>query len=231
MPRNVPVFDAPLVMADDDLDVECAQGHGLNGEEVRRPDLGRVIAKKRAPDLRREAFSRRVPVAPYRPDADVEPERLQLADETGRAPAGILLCQLSDQGPEVPADPRASRAPPATAPGPVAPPTGAAPTDDRLWLHEDQRPAPARPAPDQEGPEEPIAQAQRGPTRLPLVDGELLAQRQVLPQQVPAASPGPPQRVSQQAEREQDGGSSRLQMVADPFSSQRGWSFAPPPPG
>ena len=96
MPRDLPVFDPPLVMADDYPYVERAEGHGLDGAQVRRPDLGRVIAEERAPARRRGPPPRRVPVAPHRPDADVEAERLQLTDETGRTPAGILLRHLLD---------------------------------------------------------------------------------------------------------------------------------------
>lgn len=76
-------------MADHDLHVERAEGHGLDGEEIRRPDVERVIAEERVSAQRRGASLRRVPVAPHRPDADVEPEHLQLAHKTGAPQRGF----------------------------------------------------------------------------------------------------------------------------------------------
>jgi len=92
----------------------------------------------------------------------------------GSTPFRILLCQAPDQDANFLGDSRSATAPPEP-PAPIEAETGTMPTDDGVWVHNDERFGPAGPELSQQDPEQPIRRTQARSGPLPLEHSKLLA--------------------------------------------------------
>jgi hypothetical protein len=98
------------------------------------------------------------------------------------------LSHSYDEGPDLAAYARASRRGAARKLGPVLAEASALPTEDGIRRHDDQRLPPPGPDLGQAGPEQAVSRAElRSADGFP-VDGELLAERQVLDRELAVAA-------------------------------------------
>jgi hypothetical protein len=81
--------------------------------------------------------------------------------------------------------------------------SGAVPTDDRLWLHENQCSFPFRPKPQHGGPKQSIGIGEPNPWMLFPQDGKLLPQGQILQEQIAARITGSDRQYEQKPQRAQ----------------------------
>lgn len=96
------------------------------------------------------------------------------------APERVLAAHTADEITGFERYGRASISPPSRFPSPIKAKAFAMPTDDSLWLHNDQHLTPVRQDPRKDHPQQPICQTQRRTWRGPLDRGELMAKRQEL---------------------------------------------------
>ena len=96
------------------------------------------------------------------------------------APERVLAAHTADEITGFARDGRASISPPSRFPSPIKAKAFAMPTDDSLWLHNDQHLTPVWQDPRKDHPQQPICQTQRRTWRGPLDRGELMAKRQEL---------------------------------------------------
>ncbi len=96
------------------------------------------------------------------------------------APERVLAAHTADEITGFARYGRASISPPSRFPSPIKAKAFAMPTDDGLWLHNDQHLTPVRQDPRKDHPQQPICQTQRRTWRGPLDRGELMAKRQEL---------------------------------------------------
>jgi len=174
---------APSVVEDEE-DVEHAERGGGDHEEVDRGDDLAVVGGKGAPSLPFVGRSR----APGHGAGDgalgdLQAELLDLAVNAGRAPARILSGHPANEGADLGRCARSSSAAPRR-PAPVPPEPLAMPADDGLGLDDGQRLLPSRPAAAQGKPEDSIGRAETRSRLLPSEDSKLLAEREVLQDQV-----------------------------------------------
>jgi hypothetical protein len=97
-----------------------------------------------------------------------------------RAPEGVRGGHASDESLDLRVDGRATSARAPRALGPVLAETTPLPPQDGVGRHEDQRLPPPSPDSGQPDPEQAVRGPKLGPGRRSLVDGDLLAQSQVL---------------------------------------------------
>jgi hypothetical protein len=102
------------------------------------------------------------------------------------APQGIRGSHLPDQDGDLGVEGRAPRSWTAGEPGPVLAEAAALPAQD--GRDSDQRLLPAGPDPGQAGPEQAVGRAELRAGRRSLIDGELLAQGQVLESELMVAA-------------------------------------------
>ena len=96
------------------------------------------------------------------------------------APERVLAAHTADEITGFARYGRASISPPSRFPSPIKAKAFAMPTDDGLWLHNDQHLTPVRQDPRKDHPQQPICQTQRRTWRGPFDRGELMAKRQEL---------------------------------------------------
>ena len=106
---------------------------------------------------------------------------------SGRAPERVCCGHFSDKGDDLGVDGRAAHRGPPGELGPVLAETAPLPPQDGVGSHDDEGRPPPHPHPGQRDPEEPIASPELGPGRRPLVNGELMAQGEVLEDKRPMA--------------------------------------------
>jgi hypothetical protein len=90
------------------------------------------------------------------------------------------LGHSGDEGPDLGVDPRAAYRGPAGEGGPVLTEATSLPPQDGVGPHDHQGLPPTGPDPGQPDPEQAVRRTKLGPRHRPLVDGELVAQGQVL---------------------------------------------------
>ena len=110
----------------------------------------------------------------------VEAELRELAMDSWGAPERVRGGHASDQGLDLGVDRRSTRRAGRAELGPVLAEATPLPSQDGVRRHDDQSLPPAGPDSGQPDPQEAIHRAQSGPGHRSLVDGELLAQGQVL---------------------------------------------------
>jgi hypothetical protein len=190
---------APRVL-DEDEHVQRPERERLHGQQVHRPDAPAVVAEERPPALARRAGWAAVPVLLDGALADDDAQLQQLAADALGAPGGILPRDAGDQLADLRAQARLP-SPGARPPPPAEPPASAVPANDRLGRDQGKVSAPVAPNHAGHHPEEPVVGAQaRALARGPSQDGELLAQQEVLGDQIAAGSDG----RAEQRDEEQD---------------------------
>ena len=124
-------------------------------------------------------------VAANRASAEVVAQLAELSHDAHPAPAGVLPGQPSDQFSHLPWQGRSSGAPTTPAPPtPVVSPGLVLPANHCLRLHEDQGAPPTRPAAGEPGPEQAVSGLEPWPSLLAGEDGELLAEGEVLKEEM-----------------------------------------------
>ena len=171
-------------VVDDEEDVKHAERGGGDREEVDRGDDLAVVAEERSPALTRRWID-------WTPGheagdgalGDDEAEFLDLAVNAWRAPRRILGRHPVNESADLGRCAGASSVAPRL-PAPVPTEALAMPADDGLGLHDGERLLPSRPAAAQGKPEESIGRAETRSRLLPSEDSKLLAEREVLQDQV-----------------------------------------------
>jgi hypothetical protein len=95
-------------------------------------------------------------------------------------PEGVRNCHAGDESPDLGVDGRATSGRAAREPGPVLAKATPLPPQDGVRGHDHEGLPPPGPDPGQSDPKKPVRRTKLGPSRRSLVDGELLAQSQVL---------------------------------------------------
>ncbi len=183
--------DLPTAVADDDEDIEQAEGRGGDRGEVHGGEAVAVVAQEGGPGLASgSGRSREVAQeARHGPLGDCEAEAKQLAVDAWRAPGGLRR-HSTDEVENLTRQGRAPGGPaPAGEPGPVGSEAGAVPADDGTGLDNGERACPAGPRAAQDDPESAVG----GPNAWsPLCSegGQLLAQGEVLEKKITARAHG-----------------------------------------
>ena len=176
--------DPAAVVTDHEEDVERPQGTRLHGEKVGRPDFGGMQAQKGPPGGRRR-----------RPDSAIAidrcgthgvPQHSELGCDAAHAPRGILRCQPVNQAARLQIDPHPAGLTAPALPAPVSAPDKPMPPDDGRRLNALQMRTPADPVPRRDGPEPAVARLEPRSTSGPFPHRQLLAQNQVLEDQIPS---------------------------------------------
>ena len=184
---NVEVEDAAAIVSEHDEDEEDAQGRGRNGEEIEGDQIRDVIGKERAPGLRGRCAALRDEPGDGAL-GHVEAELQQLPMDSRSAPERIGRGHSCDKGRDLRVDRRAASGGPTGEFGPVLTQTAPLPPQNGGGSHDDKGPPPSGPHLGQPDPEEPIAPLKLRPLRCPLVDGQLLTQREVLQSKLTVAT-------------------------------------------
>src|SRR2546425_8308287 len=180
---------SPLVI-DAEEDVEGPEGHGLDHEEVGRPDATKLVRQEGSPAL---AVARPQPPPSVPPDGTVahhDAELQQLAADAFGSPERILVRDPSDErfqfGAEVGSTEHGSRLP-----GPIESPALPVPAQNRLRLDHTEMPSPAfRPEVAKPDPEDSIRSPKVRMRVGAQCDLELMAEDQVFEREISARSNG-----------------------------------------
>ena len=175
-------------MRDEQHDGQCPEGERSDGEQVHRPDVRPVVAQKGPPGLARWARRSAPPGPLNRALAHAEPELEQLAPDPLAPPPWVLLRYAGDQLLNLGAQPGTAE-PAAGPPAPEYLPCVALPADHSVGPDQDQMVTPVATEGVDHDPEQFVRGAQPGaPSGGPGQDGELLAEKQVLGDQVGTAT-------------------------------------------
>jgi hypothetical protein len=176
---HVEVDDPPAVVSEHDENEEDAEASGGHRKEVNRDDVPDVVSEERPPGLRGLGTTRGHEAGDGAL-GDVDAELEELAVDARRTPQGIRRGHRPDEGGDLGADGWAAASGPAREASPVLAEAAPLPSEDGIRRDDDQRLPPAGPESGQAGPEQTVGRAELGAGRESLVDGELLAQGQVL---------------------------------------------------
>jgi hypothetical protein len=176
---DVKVDDPPAMVSEHDENEEDAQAGGGHGEEVDRHQVPDMVGEERPPGLRRSRTTLRHEAGDGAL-GDVDAELQELAMDARGAPQGIRRGHLPDEGGDLGADGGAASGGPARELGPVLAEAAALPSEDGVGRDDDQSLSPAGPDSCQPDPQQAVDRAELRAGQRPLVDGELLAQGQVL---------------------------------------------------
>jgi hypothetical protein len=111
---------------------------------------------------------------------DIDAELPEFPVDAGSTPQGIRRGHFPDEGGDLGIDGRAASGGPAREMGPILAEAAALPPQDGVGRNDDESLPPARPHSRQRDPQEAVRRTKLGPGHRSLVDGELLAQGQVL---------------------------------------------------
>ena len=176
---DVEVDDPPAVVSEHDEDEEDAEAGGGHGEEVDRDQVADMVGEERPPGLRGLGTTLRHEAGDGAL-GDVDAELEELSVDARCAPQGIRRGHLPDQGGDLGIDARTASGRPTRKLGPVLAEASALPSQDGVGRDDDQSLPPAGPDSGQADPEQTIDCAELRPGHRSLVDGELLAQGEVL---------------------------------------------------
>ena len=206
---HVEVEDPAAVVSEHDEDEEDAEARGGHGEKVDRDHVADVVGEERPPGLRGLG-------AALRNEAgdgalgDVDAELEELAVDAGRPPQAIRRGHFPDEGGDLGIDGRAASRGPTGPLSPVHAEASALPSQDGVGGHDDQSMPPAGPDSGQPDPQQAVGRAQPRPGRRSLVDGELLAQGQVLKGELTRAA----DEEGEEAEQVEEEGDHRAEIVS-----------------
>ena len=188
LPGHVVMKDTPSIMGDNEEAVKHAEGERGHGKEIHRRDGFPTLAQKGRPSLCRIRIPWRFPhPAQDGPFRNVEAEHLEFAMNPWRAPGWIVRNHAEDEFAEFNAD-----ALPAGAnwmsrePGPIRLETGPVPLHNGLRLNENQCLPPAGPEAPQYHPEKSLRNGKSRMRMPPLQDSKLLAESEILQQEIAA---------------------------------------------
>jgi hypothetical protein len=176
---HVEVDDPPAVVSEHDENEEDAEASGGHRKEVNRDDVPDVVSEERPPGLRGLGTTRGHEAGDGAL-GDVDAELEELAVDARRTPQGIRRGHRPDEGGDLGADGWAAASGPAREASPVLAEAAPRPSEDGIRRDDDQGLPPAGPESGQAGPEQTVGRAELGAGRESLVDGERLAQGQVL---------------------------------------------------
>jgi hypothetical protein len=176
---DVEADNAPAVMGEDDKDEEDAEASNGHGKEVDRDQVADMVSEEGPPGLRGVGAVLRHE-AGHGALGNGDAELQELAVDSRSTPQGIRRGHFPDEGSDLGIDGRAASGGATGQLSPVLSEASALPAQDSVGRHDDQRVSPARPDSGQADPEQAVGRAelQAGPQSL--VDGELLAQGEVL---------------------------------------------------
>ena len=187
MRGDVEVDYAPAVMGKHNENEQDTEANGGHGEEVDRDEVADVIGEERPPGLRGLGTTLRHEAGDGAL-GDVDAELEKLAVDARRTPQGIGRGHLPDECGDLGADAWAASAVPTRKVSPVLTEAAALPAQDGVGGDDDQRLPPAGPESGQAGPEQAVSCAELRTGSCSLVDGELLAQGQVLESELAVAA-------------------------------------------
>jgi len=167
------------MVGEHDEDEEDAEPRGWHGEEVDRDQVPDVIGQKRPPGLR----GRGAPLGEQPRDGafgHIDAELRELAMDSWGAPEWVRGGHAGDQSLDLAVDERATAGGPGGELGPILAGAATLPPQDGVGAHDHEGLPPLGPDPGQPDPEKAVRRTKLGPGRRSLVDGELLAQGQVL---------------------------------------------------
>jgi len=196
----VEVDDAPAMVSEHDENEEYAQACGGHREEIEGDQVPNMIGEECPPGLGRRGGP------PWKQPGDgafghVDAELEKLTMNSRGAPERVRGGHAHDQGPNLGVDGRAAGGP-AGELGPVLAETTPLPPQDSAGGDDDERLLPPGPDPGQRDPEEAVRRTKLGSRRASLVDGELVAQGEILESELPVAAA---QEGEEPNEVEQDG--------------------------
>ena len=135
--RQVAMDQLAASVRNEEEDIQRPKGEGLNGEQVRRPDLWPMVGQEGPPGLTGWASGSALPVPLNRPLAHGNPELEQLTPDPLAPPARVLPGHPRDQFPHFGTQPGAAEPAPG-APAPQQLPGLTMPADDGVRPDEDQ---------------------------------------------------------------------------------------------
>ncbi len=190
---------SPLV-ADEVEDVEGPEAHGLDDEQVGRPDAAQLVRQEGSPTL---VVARPQPPPSVSPDGTVAHHDAQLQQLTPDAfgpPERILMRDSADERLQFGTE-AGSTEPGSRPPLPIQSPALPVPAQDRLRLHDPKVLPPAlRPEVAKPDPEDSIRSPEAGMRVGAQRDLELMPEDQVLERQIPAGSNGSDERTKHKEE-------------------------------
>jgi hypothetical protein len=185
---HVEVKNSPPIMRDNEEAVQDAKVQHWYGEEVHRCDNFTMIVQKGRPSFRRLRAPWRSPnPAQHRTLRNLEAKHLQLTVNSRCTPSLVLGHHAEDQGTQFPTHALSARSSSVSRnPRPIQLEDRPMPANNCLRLHDDQCPPPADPEPAQHHPEQFVGSSKSRRRMFLFENAELLPQRQVFQEQVPA---------------------------------------------
>ena len=184
---HVEVDHPSAVVSERDEHEEDAEASGGHGKEVDRDQVEDVVGEKRPPGLSGVRAALR-----HEPGdgalGNLNAKLQELSVDARGAPERIRGGHLPDQGSDLGVEGRAPSGWTARDPGPILAEAAALSAQDGVGRDDDQRLSPAGPDSGQANPEQTIHRVEPRPGRRSLVDGELLAQGQVLDDELAMAA-------------------------------------------
>ena len=175
------------MVSEHDKDEEDAEPSGGHGEEIKGDQISDMIGEERSPSLggRRAALREQPRDGAF---GHLDSELQDLTMDSRGAPERVRGGHADDQGFDLGVDGRATADVRAGEHGPVLAEASALPSPDGVGRHDDQSPPPAGPDSGQPDPQQAVQRTELRPGYRSLVDGELLAQGQVLERKLAVAA-------------------------------------------
>ena len=156
---HIAVKNATPVMGQYQKHVKNLEMDGGHSKEVDGDHLREVVPEESAPGLRRRLTAAHHVFA-HTGLTDVDAEFEQFTVNAGRTPQGILSAHPADQMSDLAGNKRPSRLSATHLPGPEQAKAGTMPGNDRFWLDEGERRAPATPEARQTDPQQAVGRGQ-----------------------------------------------------------------------
>ena len=145
MTRDIEVQDPAAAVFDYEEALEHPEGHGGNGEEVKRNGYFTMIPQKRKPMFRGIVVAVYAPqISRHRSLGYNEAQSLNFPVDAWRSPRWVLGRHAFDEIAQFPADPRPTASTTGTPP-PEETKAGTVPANYRFRFHDDENIAPAGP--------------------------------------------------------------------------------------
>ena len=179
------ILEALLEQADRVVSREELQRQLWDREEIECDDHLTVVLKEGQPVLPRiPTPADASEITRNRPLAQNKSQFQQFAVDFGRSPAGILLCQATNERAEFGIGSRSAGA--VRSPAPIQTEGRPMPAYDCVRLHNDEHLFPTGPEATQSNPEQAVVNLQDWPRALPIEDGDLLTKGQDFERQISA---------------------------------------------
>jgi hypothetical protein len=206
---HVDVDDAPPTVGEYDEDEEDTQARSGDCEEIEGDQSPDVVGEERPPALGRRGLPLREEPGDG-PLGYLDPQLLQLAMDSGRAPERIGCGHVDDKGLDLGVDGWPAPGGPAGELGPVLAEALTLPPHHGVWRHDHEGRSPPGPEPGQPNPQKAIRPAQPGPQDRSLIHGKLVAQGEVLQSQLAVAAA----EEREESEQVEEDGDHRAEIVS-----------------